>query len=379
MLPGSSDPLAQANVVFVLNWVMQFIMLISGTLFGMKKASALHLLLYVSRLWLVFSVGVAANWMAFTSTGGYDKLHDEFDVVHQLAWLFLMVLGAILSFPIKWALGKPTKRTAGVVALMYFVLLTVAIALHIYTVDDVMLRSFSCSLGMLFLMACGIAIVPLAWKGMIGWVLFVCLYLSQIVFATEGKVPYFFHMVDLYTWAVFVQNVPLFGDGAVGLLTIRCFPFCTLLFGLLAFPGEVGRKNKEPFEDPIDRARWYLTEELLCMAFIVIPRVGLPNSVPMADVLKPHLPWLNWWCLAAFTFHWAVWELLASTGIHLKMLVMLGSMAPFCMCWKLLAWSKRRSRQASIARPQDSLGGSGTSSDCQVHSPSDARFSCQTQ
>jgi hypothetical protein len=355
MLPGSSDPLAKANVVFVLNWAMQFVMLISGTLFGMKKASVLHLLLYVSRLWLVFSVGVAANWMAFTSTGGYDELHNDWDVVHHMAWIFLIVLGAILSFPIKWALDKSTKRTAGVIALMYFVVLTVAVVLQSYTVDDIILRSFSCSLGLLFIMAGGIAIVPPAWKGMIGWVLFLCLYVTQVVFATESNVPYFFHMVDLYTWAVFVQRVPLFGDGAVGLLTIRCFPFCTLLFGLLAFPGEVGRKNKDPFEDPIDRARWYLIEELLCLAFIVIPRVGLPDSVPMADVLKPHLPWLNWWCLAAFTFHLAAWELLASTSISLKMLVMLGSMIPFCMCWKLLAWSKRGRTQTSIVPPQDSL------------------------
>merc|ERR1712176_502158 len=95
----------------------------------------------------------------------------------------------------------------------------------------------------------------------------------------------------------------------IGRFFVNCYPIVFIFAGLLLQPGAMGRKDQHPWYDVVDRLRYYTSQMIVTVAFVVIPAVGSQGTTSFASLDK-YMPWLNNWSLFAFVFHKSVYVLI---------------------------------------------------------------------
>jgi len=362
LITHADEIYAEWNIAAVQQWVLQLILVISGTCFSMSKAKLNHLIHYVVRLLIIVAFGSAVNAIGLAISGDnpfepLDSIPDK--VMFQMAFLGIIAGAAIMAYPLKVYLDDPVNLWALPSAAVYLVGLGVFGGCWLYYVEvqgyedyEVFLRSGTMSMAMLLLAVIGVRVLPEHHRGWLGWFLLAWLYGTQVVSANP-KVGYWFHLSDIYSWSVLVHRIPLMGDEAIGLAFAQGWPFWSVAGGLLSrFPGVRGRYDKFPFAEAFDRARYYPLELLFIAAFVTVPRVGPERTLVMPEVLRPHLGWLNWWSLLAFCTHKGVYYVIP--GIPWGLTIVLLSPLPFYAVWSMCHGSKRGGDEAVLQQEESS-------------------------
>uniref|UniRef100_A0A7S1PNJ8 Uncharacterized protein n=1 Tax=Alexandrium catenella TaxID=2925 RepID=A0A7S1PNJ8_ALECA len=160
------------------------------------------------------------------------------------------------------------------------------------------------------------------------------LYLTRLARA-EPRPGSEFHLADLYCWAAFERLCPLAGHAALGRALAQWWPVWGFACGLLLSPG-AGVPFQHPSELLLPRARFYLVEAVLALAFTTVPRAGPRGTHPIPDSLRARLPWLGSWALFAFCSHKALLVLLpapwALLAVSAPALLALAAPAPGARC-----------------------------------------------
>eukprot|EP00971_Amphidinium_carterae_P219330 4353887-Amphidinium_carterae.1 len=131
---------------------------------------------------------------------------------------------------------------------------------------------------MLLLAVSAVRILPEEKRGYSGWILLACLYGSQVVSANPKVAEPSLHpLLALVTG--FTSQTSTAGQ----CLSIG-WPVWSVAGGLLSrFPGNRGRYDKFPFEDAVNRARYYPLELLFITAFVTIPRAGPERTLVIPE------------------------------------------------------------------------------------------------
>jgi hypothetical protein len=350
VITHADEIFANWNVACVTQWVLQVIMCTSGMCYGFSRASCKHLLHYVSRIFLLFSVCCGFNWIG-NVIGGEDWWTDiPDDIGFQGAFILLIAFAAILCFPLKIALGFGVRGKCMMTVIAVYLISTAAFgALWYYTViitgdssNEVMLRAATTTLALLVVAAGSVFALPTKWRGMSGWILLACLYLVQVA-AQSPKFGYWCHLVDLYIWAFLVQRVPLLGTASIGAFIAESWLLIfipSVLFG--AFPGHKGRLDKWPLEAPHLRLRHYFLEALFVVTYTTVPSAGVKRTIPMPAWVRPHVPWMSWWSLLVFSFHKGLYLAIQFDSSPWPLAMALGSSFPFAALYFLL--TRRQTR-----------------------------------
>eukprot|EP00927_Polykrikos_kofoidii_P071105 TRINITY_DN67431_c0_g1_i1.p1 TRINITY_DN67431_c0_g1~~TRINITY_DN67431_c0_g1_i1.p1 ORF type:complete len:477 (-),score=58.80 TRINITY_DN67431_c0_g1_i1:124-1554(-) len=85
------------NVMFVQSWVLQYLFLTCGIMFGMSSRSVIY---FVSRLGMYFWVGVSCNLCAWVILGK-DWQHNMWDVIFQFWFIVALIVFVLLLVPIR--------------------------------------------------------------------------------------------------------------------------------------------------------------------------------------------------------------------------------------------------------------------------------------
>lgn len=93
------------NVIYVQQWVLQWIVLVSGVSFCLSSKS---LPSYLWRLAIYAAVGIMVNWCAWIATG-QDWEHDFFNVVFQMWFIVGLMLFCTILSPLKKWLASDAK------------------------------------------------------------------------------------------------------------------------------------------------------------------------------------------------------------------------------------------------------------------------------
>ena len=301
------------DTVAVTKWVLQIIMCTSGLCYSFSRATGKHILRYVSRLLLLFSVGCCFNWVG-SAIGGHEWWTDvSRSIWFQNSFVLLMVAGSILAFPLKVALDSDSKFKCFSAVIGFYLFVTVVCASLWIQFDhfdapmlpDIPFRDATATGALLTLAATSVLKLPAKWHGVSGWVLLAYIYAVQVGFAND-KFGYWIHLVNIYIWAFFVQRTPLHGTEKVGAFIAEGWiliylPVC--LVGLT--PGSIGRDDHS--KEMHLRARHYCLEALIVVSYTTIPTAGRQRTLPMPAILRRHVPWMKWWSLFIFSCHMGVY------------------------------------------------------------------------
>jgi len=375
VITHADEMYAKWDIAAVQQWVLQIIMVISGTCYGMSRGSCLHLLHYQSRLLAIVSFASFLNWAAceVAKEPWWEDIGAK--VCFQAGFIPLMNVGSLLSFPLKLFLDASGSK-CGKFPICIYALATAGFAVlwacsAVLDVDTLMpgflkpeemedrsmgFRCCTITCGLPLLATMGTCILPNKWWGVTGWILLALLYSAQVA-KKNPWFGYWMHLVDIYNWSFFVQRVPLLNDQAVGLFFAQAWPIWAVGGGLMGrFPGEEGRRDQLPFEYAWDRLRFYCLEALFVVAFVVIPTLGVERTIPLRALSRNHLAWLNAWSLLAFCTHKAVYLLLQQSeqclsdqSIPWGLIVVFSSTVPFYAVWRLCAHSKMGKQRAKTS------------------------------
>lgn len=358
----SNERYSEYNVIAVQNWVLPFFTIIAGHLFGMTKSSLLD---YCSRLLLIFSVGTMLNWataaaMHITDNlkpGGRVWYESPADVcLFQLAYVLLLVGGAIAASPLKYQLDQlgngasadtggtgaasPPKGLSSLLGMLAYIAL-VAIP-SVATVLDAGFRGGLVKCGVtLALSFIGVLTVPKDFEGLLGWCILGWIYGNRVIIR-EPRPGSEFHLADLYVWALLVQRLPLLGREAVGRVFVHWWPYWMVMCGIVLTPGLHIRADQHPAVEMEGRLRHYAVEVCAVLAFHSVPTAGPDLTNPVPQSFRTHMAWLNQWSLFAFIVHKAVYNLVG--GWPWGISIMMVSGLPF------LALFLHRPRASSSAR-----------------------------
>lgn len=307
----ADESYAKWNMYGTIQWVLQFIMVISGTCFAFRPFSFLHLAAYTSRLATICSFGCAASYLAAELVGNRWWGNPMVSIGYQNTFLLLMAFAAAVSSPLKALMdGAPegrSLRTSYGAPLTYLVAGVLCICGWVLLGWADVLRPLTLTCSMLLLASLWSITAAEKRRGLLGWFMLLWMYASRVC-TNGGKWGYWFHLVDIYCWAMAVQRQPLLGQRRLGLLIVRNWPFLFIAAALVgSFPGSEGRHERNQYGDPVDRARFNFLEVVFMIAFVVVPSVGVEESLPIAPALAPHLAGLTYWGLLIFTMHRAVY------------------------------------------------------------------------
>jgi len=323
----------EKNFFAVGQWVLQFLMLISGTCFG-KSSSPLWR--YCRRLVMIWAVGTLLNWTALVATQG-DWRNNPERVSYQMLFALQILTSAIMITPLKWQVhfGTPqlrenqdisgrSRRSYEVMAMLWYLAIIchagilrlghpcweatqLAEAGHERYAIELLESAF-----ILLVASLAHAWLPEEARGWIGWAMFLLLEGSRVLHA-EPRPGSELHLNDLYMWATFIHVVPLKYDQEIGRGMAQLWPVwavgCALLSGL---PGsEPPFPALQPSQEVLQRARFYAVESILVLAFVTIPTAGPNWTMTIPAWTGPGLRWLNSLSLVAFCTHKAIFDLLA--------------------------------------------------------------------
>lgn len=310
---GKGGIYAERNVAFVLQWVMPYIWLISGTSLMLSKSTLNQ---YLGRLGALFVVGVAANWMADINTGRNWR-GDFGDTIFQMFYVVFLAVAAVVSWPLRCSLLSSSHAEA--VKGLYLPL-TAWTALLLVSFGTFMqgkelnppdawagdwtgnanpiikmlpmLGISTC--GMLVLISFSIVVGP---SSLTGWILLAVVYLPRVVqgYARAGAV----HNLELYLLSMLIYRYPLAGRREIIKIMQAYWILSVAVLCLLSMPGTSGRCDLFPPFGWWFRLRFYFIEFVFALAFLT----GALNSSDPYGVTK----WAGQWSIFAYCFHvaWA--------------------------------------------------------------------------
>lgn len=256
-----------------------------------------------------------------------------------MAFLLLMAVAAMVSFPVKMLLFEATSvRAIGIIS-FYVITATSSALLWCFLVwHSGLSATFAIHLlrcagsvgGNASMAAFGAWGLSDEHRKFVGWAMLAWMYVVQTAHVSS-KSGYWAHLVNIYLWAVFVHRCPLAGARHVGFGLAKGWPFVFVLGSIVSsFPGMDNfghRVDRSSSPDLIVRVRHYFIEVLFLLGFTTIPLLGSEHTISMPKLLGKHLPWLNWWSLLSFCDHKAVYYVIG--GHPWGILLVLSSAVPF--------------------------------------------------
>eukprot|EP00434_Breviolum_minutum_P033187 symbB.v1.2.029366.t1/scaffold3207.1/size61170/2 len=304
------------NVLWVQQWVVPFLYVVSGIAFMLSKTGILK---YEFRLFLVLLIGTAANGVA-EMVIGINPFARPGWTMYQMGYVLAIMIFSVCSAPIKevlkWRAHNPFAATPPrlrFVAAFYGFLAAVSLVVFIggsSLVDDTQaIRAFGASaattlhevpmflsrtFGLFFLVS-----LTACWGycSSAGWILIVLSY------TTHTMIPYkkggHAMSPDLFLIGMVTYQWPLKYKVRVASILQNYWPFLLAAVLLCSMPSVSGRCDLHPLNTVWERCRFRLVEAVLV--------AGLVTGAFHAD--DPHgvIPWMNLWSLYAYCFHvaWA--------------------------------------------------------------------------
>lgn len=311
------------DVLFVLQWVLPYLFVVSGMCFAM---SSTPLWFYIVRLSIVLVVGVGINWIADAATGR-DWKHEFGDTIFQMFYVVFLIVFAVLGAPLRHALkwrqrrpdapsSTPIKGIAavyGIVCLIGFTLLAFDVPLVNMPAErgieswngraKVIFDNSSVIMGMtggcFFLVALACTVRASPWHS---WILLAAIYIPRVVspFAFAG-VP---HSADLFILGMAMARWRITGKAIIATFVSSYWPLVVTSLVLLLTPGVTGRCDLHPPQTAWLRFRFYFIELVLVVCFVV-------GAFRVSDPWG-WTGWLNTWALFAYVTHVA-WHRLLPT------------------------------------------------------------------
>ncbi|CAJ1343911.1 unnamed protein product, partial [Effrenium voratum] len=304
------------NVFAVQQWVLPFLVIISGTLCAVSKKGLVD---YVSRLLLFTSAGSCLNLICMLIRGQPNWYDNAcLNLFFQLGFTFNLAVNGLIINPFRWQLEQPPearRRAAlmttglyGGLCLVLGLLMAVLYDSNPQFVHDVGVPSFDIALHLLLL--CALAeLLPETQKGLLGHCSWIFLYSTRVLLRQPRPAGPELHLAELFLWAYCVKLVPMSGQECIGRFFVNYWPFVFIAAGLLLHPGVKQRVDQDPWSSAFLRSRHYLSELIACMAFLTIPAAKDVKTMVFPQSWRRHMVWLNYWSLGAFLSHKAFFYL----------------------------------------------------------------------
>jgi len=337
------------NVLFVLQWVLPYLYIVSAISWMMSKKGVWD---YIARLSIVLAVGVGANWVSDEITGR-NWQGDFGNTIYQMFYVVMLILMSLLTAPLRQAFlwrknhpePKPGDKHPAVgwqlwTALVIYGLLTfVGFLGFLSQQEDHPLITISGSswwahlaptlnnapvaviqvAGAMFL--CLLACLFKA-NDIFPWLLLVHIYLPRI-FIPWDQVG-FLHNLELFIFAMAAESWKLRGQKAFAKVVQNYWPIIIFWLMIATMPDTYGRCDTRPPASALERLRFYGIELVLCLLLTT-------GSIKVADPYRL-TEWLNYWALYAYCFHVA-WARLFP--IPYGAVISYGSAAIFYLAWRL--------------------------------------------
>eukprot|EP00928_Gymnodinium_smaydae_P095001 TRINITY_DN8090_c0_g1_i1.p1 TRINITY_DN8090_c0_g1~~TRINITY_DN8090_c0_g1_i1.p1 ORF type:complete len:351 (-),score=15.65 TRINITY_DN8090_c0_g1_i1:137-1108(-) len=293
----------------------------SGICFMLSKSP---LWLYQLRLFVVFAVGVGANWTADIVTGR-DWRGNFGDTIFQMAYVAALIVLGVLSAPLRLGFKEKWSGTESIkvryvnaaLAVFYFACTVYALVCMFQglTVLPVFNEPFwegksatfkhnstvivATLFGTLFL--CSLASY-LGHNDLLGWILLGYVYVPAVII--PFKLAGFPHNVQLYLVGAAIEYRHLRGRQALNKFIRAYWPMCFAVCLLLSMPTMLGRCDLNPPNTYWERFRFYFVELALALALL---SGALESGDPYGAT-----GWLCKWALYAYCCHVAWARLLDS-------------------------------------------------------------------
>lgn len=305
------------NLLWVQQWVVPFLYVVSGISFMLSKS---RLWKYELRLFVVLAVGTLANAIG-DLVHGNDIMKNPFYTVYQMAYVAVIMIVSLLVAPIKEALQwrarnprAPATWPLRVSAVVYGLVTALALTFFVGGWSlrggddsrfqnlggggaDALLEAplfISRSFGLFFLVS-----LTACWGycSSAGWILMIISYAGHVLIPYQkGGHPL---GPDLFLIGMVSHQWPLKHKAQVG-RWLRCYwPPLVPAFLLNSMAYVSGRCDLHPLNTTWERFRFRFNESVLLTALLC--------GAFAADDPYKATPWLNLWALYAYCFHvcWA--------------------------------------------------------------------------
>lgn len=310
---GSGRQYSRNNVVFVLHWVMQYLLFISGTAMMLSRSP---LGSYILRLSVFFLLGVIFNTLGM-QIAGVKWWEQPGNMVFQMFYVAFLIILSVATWPLRWSLkwrhenplGNPHAISVasivffGAVVIFGFVLLVIDADINLGfsgKVTESIPRMCFVSVGLVTVALLGTCFPP---HNLLSWILLPCFYVPRITQPVMWAS--FPHIFEIYIWALVVQSWGLSGKDQIARWFRAYWPIVLAVLMLFSTPAKEGRCDYFPSESAWVRFRFYFIELVLLLAFAS----GSMNTSDPARITK----WLNVWALFAYLTHMLWWRCFGNT------------------------------------------------------------------
>lgn len=367
------------NVMYVQNWVLQYLFLTVGVCFGLSRKS---LPVYILRLVQYLVLGVGCNWTAFVILGK-DWRHDFFNVVFQMWFVVGVILISLLLSPLRPYLSQlraessqsllsppsapPTLITAvespslamvftglGIVGIWGLALIVVTPVAQMVFASNVQATA-GAQLGgggkwwgfspsnpadaralVAKVVAWSASSLTSVWivvslpqflkdTSIIAWVMYINMFVNRLIIE-RGRQERPFHALDLTLLGLVCYYLGMKGCRRVGDVLLRYWWLGLMVGCLLWQPGTHGRQDVDPPHDLLSRTRFCIIE-----AFFVLLWLTVGERVVDARIFQEdQLGFLTEWALVTYMTHQAV-HLVCPHPLNW---LVLAAFMPACYAWR---------------------------------------------
>ena len=313
---SGGERFSDRNVLWVQQWVVPFLYVVSGVAFMLSKTGILK---YEFRLFLVLLVGTVANGVAEMVLGN-DPVARPGWTMYQMAYVAVIMIVSLLVAPIKevlkWRAQNPCAATPWrlrFVAALYGLLAAASLVVFIggfsLVGDTEAIRAsgaggattlleapmfLSRTFGIFFLVS-----LTACWGycSSAGWILILLSYTTHAMIPyNKGGHPL---SPDLFLIGMVTYQWPLKYKARVASIWQSYWAIFLAAVLLCSMPSVSGRCDLHPLNTVWERCRFRLVEVVLV--------TGLVTGAFHADDPHDVTPWMNLWSLYAYCFHvaWA--------------------------------------------------------------------------
>jgi len=298
------------NVLAVQHWDFPLLVFVSGTCFSLASMNSME---FVAQLLRCFSLGTFINWLALICTRAPWWLGDSacgvtFSMRCILGLTCCMVAGAPLKQMLKTI--DQSGVSIGPYPLMILLVLNTA-SIMLFQRGELMtqteaqfLRVLAQASVSLLITTFGLNFLPKSSHDLLGWVLFAWMFVTRIAHP-EPQLGLWFHLVEVFFFAMVVQHRPMRGQAAVGTFFVKWWPLGLVLIGTLLQPGLNLRQDLNPSQEIEGRARFYVVEGLMVLAFATVPSAD-QDMLPVAGRMKATAFLASRWASFAFITNYAI-------------------------------------------------------------------------
>eukprot|EP00441_Pelagodinium_beii_P025486 CAMPEP_0197663952 /NCGR_PEP_ID=MMETSP1338-20131121/58342_1 /TAXON_ID=43686 ORGANISM="Pelagodinium beii, Strain RCC1491" /NCGR_SAMPLE_ID=MMETSP1338 /ASSEMBLY_ACC=CAM_ASM_000754 /LENGTH=523 /DNA_ID=CAMNT_0043242493 /DNA_START=35 /DNA_END=1606 /DNA_ORIENTATION=- len=315
------------NAMFGLWWTLNYLYMTSGVASMMSKQPLLG---YMSRLAMIFAVGVCFNWIGDVIIQR-DWRHDFGNTIFQMFFVVMLLIMAVLCQPLRTGLLQSKDESGKCVDVKTFGVYMGLVSSGTIALIGLVFAAFKVNMGVtlgstnwadyygsmiehvpIFLAVFGgaffLCYLSLATgfrqrHGMVGWAILALLHLATI-FVPWHQGMQQARLLSWYVMAMYTHVWPLTGSTAIANALRSYWPLVLITLVLLSMPDMVGRCDMYEAGTVWERFRHSTGEAIMVLLFVT-------GAYKCSDPLQLATP-LNYWSLWAYVSHYAFYKVWGS-------------------------------------------------------------------